>query len=123
MQISQPIEAPIEKVWDILTDTRQWPLWGPSISAVACSQRHITAGATGRVKTVIGIWVPFRILRFDPPSYWSWLVAGVPATGHRLQPLGPGRCALTFEVPAPVFPYALVCRRALNNISRLACRG
>lgn len=123
MRISQSIEAPIEKVWDILTDTRQWPLWGPSVSAVDCAQRYISAGATGRVKTVIGIWASFQIIRFEPPYYWNWQVAGAPATGHRLEPVGSGRCELVFEMPALAFPYTLVCRRALNNITRLACRG
>ena len=120
MQVSSLINAPIEIVWEILIDTRQWPLWGPSVSAVDCPKQYISAGMRGRVKTAVGIWVPFAITLFEPPTYWNWKVAGIPATGHRLKKFGPRSCEVIFEMPIAAFPYALVCRQALSRIARLA---
>ena len=33
-QIDCIIEAPAGIVWRILIDTREWPIWGPSVRAV-----------------------------------------------------------------------------------------
>jgi hypothetical protein len=120
MQVRKLINAPVEIVWEMLIDTRQWPFWGPSVSAVECPQQYISAGIRGRVKTSVGIWLPFAITLFEPPTCWRWEVAGLPATGHRLINLGPESCEAIFELPLAAFPYALVCRLALGKIARLA---
>lgn len=120
MQISKIINAPQQRVWDILIDTRLWPLWGPSISAVESPRRYLVAGLQGRVKTAVGLWLPFEITRFEAPDYWHWRVAGIAATGHRVASRAAGGCELSFEFPLWAGPYALVCRRAAENIARLA---
>ena len=120
MQVAKIIDAPLETVWQILVDTRLWPLWGSSIIAVDCPQRWIAQGVEGWVKTALRIWLPFKISSFDAPLCWNWDVAGIPATGHRLQRLGADRCELIFEVPYGIFFYAAICRRAMENIARLA---
>ncbi len=120
MHISKDIDASAEAVWKILTDTELWPVWGPSVVAVDAPQRWIARGVKGRVKTAIGVWLPFEITAFDAPVYWHWKVAGIPATGHRLIPQGPERCTLIFELPRGAFPYASICRRAAEAIALLA---
>lgn len=123
MKTAITISAPAARVWRILTDTRQWPTWGPSIRAVDCPDRHIRAGSRGRVRTAGGIWLRFRVTAFVPGRYWAWRVAGVPATGHRVEPTGERACRLSFEVPVPAAPYLLVCRVACRRIAALAERG
>jgi uncharacterized protein YndB with AHSA1/START domain len=120
MRVVKVINAPLERVWEILTDTRQWPVWGPSVSRVACPQRFISPGLQGRLKTAVGIWVTFEITRYEAPVFWDWKVAGVAATGHRLTKLTDNSCELVFELSFAAFPYALICRRAANRIARLA---
>jgi hypothetical protein len=44
MQVVKIINALLERVSEILTDTRQWPAWGPSVSHVDCP--FGTAGST-----------------------------------------------------------------------------
>ena len=85
MQVIKIINAPLERVWDILTDTRQWPAWGPSVRHVECPQRYIYSGLQGRLKTAVGIWVTFEITSCEAPVSWGWKVSGVAATGHRLK--------------------------------------
>jgi len=105
--------------WELLTDTSRWPEWGLSICEVDCPERYIKAGVTGRVKTVAGLWLPFRIDTFKEGKSWSWSVAGIKATGHRVESIGPGRCRVVFSVPLLATPYLVVCRLALIRIKEL----
>jgi uncharacterized protein YndB with AHSA1/START domain len=116
--VSRDIDASPDRVWDLFVDTRQWPAWGPSITAVECSDRRIRTGTTGRVRTVGGLWVPF-VVTSCADYRWTWRVAGVPATGHRVTPAD-GGCRASFELPLLAAPYALVCRRALGKLGALA---
>lgn len=118
--VSRRIDAPADRVWDLLVDTERWPDWGPSITAVRCPDRRIREGSTGRVRTVGGLWLPFEVTTCAPYR-WTWRVAGVPATGHRVEPLDRG-CLAAFEVPLLAIPYMFVCRRALRAIEELAGR-
>ncbi len=122
MHVVKHIDAPVETVWTILIDTQLWPVWGPTVAAVDCPQRWISSGVKGRVKTALGFWLPFEITAFEEPVYWHWKVGGIPATGHRLIKVSPHSCQLIFEIPFNAFPYAIICRRAAENIARLAAK-
>jgi hypothetical protein len=110
------IRAPASAAWELLTDTSRWPLWGPSVSRVESAGQFIGSGSSGRVLTIFGIWLPFRVTEWDSGQRWSWEVAGIPATGHRVEPLGTDRCRVTFEVPLLAVPYLAVCRLAAHKI-------
>jgi uncharacterized protein YndB with AHSA1/START domain len=120
LDISRVLNASPETVWKLITDTRRWPEWGLSVKAVECAEARIRKGSTGWVQTALGLWVVFRVTEFEEGRYWAWRVSGVPATGHRIEPLELVRCRLTFEVPTIAAPYALVCHMALDRIARLA---
>jgi uncharacterized protein YndB with AHSA1/START domain len=113
------IDAPATTAWRLLTDTDDWPRWGPSVRAVETSTRIIGPGVRGRVQTATGLWLPFEITDWEPDRYWAWRVAGVPATGHRVEPLGPKRCRVSFLIPHWAPFYRPVCRRALRRIAAL----
>jgi hypothetical protein len=115
--VSRAMPADRDAAWAVLTDTEQWPEWGPSVTAVESPQRQITAGTTGRVRLPGGIWVPFEITEFGAYR-WGWRVARVPATGHRVEATDTG-CRVGFEIPLYAVVYAPVCRRALAQIERL----
>ncbi|PLX86673.1 MAG: hypothetical protein C0617_00230 [Desulfuromonas sp.] len=123
IEITRDISAPATAVWALLTDTRQWPRWGPSVAEVRCSERNIRGGSRGAVRTPLGVWLTFTVTAFEPGRSWAWKVAGVPATGHRVEPQGRGRCRLVFIVPLWAAPYAAVCRLAAGRIARLAERA
>lgn len=128
LEVGRPLRADAATAWDLLTDTGRWPDWGPSVGAVECDDRQIKDGSRGRVR-VAGVWVPFEVdsltapgIETGRPGRWTWSVARVPATGHRVEPLGEGRCRVVFEVPPLAAPYALVCERALERLVRLVER-
>jgi uncharacterized protein YndB with AHSA1/START domain len=128
MWVTREIAAPAERAWDLLVDVRRWPDWGPTVSGarVGASEygRHrISAGATGSVCAAVGPWIPFRVTAYDAGRSWSWQVAGVPATSHRVEHLGDGRCRVGFGVPLLVAPYLAVCAIALRRLDRLLTAG
>ncbi|MEM4782102.1 MAG: SRPBCC family protein [Halalkalicoccus sp.] len=116
IDVTRVIDAPAEAVWDLLVDTRRWPEWGPSITDVECRDRRIRPGSTGRVRLVGGAWVPFEVTYRDAYR-WTWEVAGIPATGHRVEPRN-GSCRAVFEVPLLAAGYVPVCRLALSRLAR-----
>lgn len=116
--VSRVVSAPVAVVWDVLVSVDDWPEWGPSVSAVRGVEGRIEAGSQGDVR-VAGVWVPFTIETCDE-FRWTWRVAGVPATGHHVAPVGVDRCEVAFEVPVVASPYAAVCAVALRRIERLA---
>ena len=119
LEISVEIPAPASAAWKLLTDTSRWTQWGPSISRVESVEQQIGPGSTGRVQTIIGVWLPFRVTEFVAGKQWGWEVAGIPATGHRVESLGPDRCRVVFEVPLLAAPYLAVCKLAAGRIRRI----
>lgn len=118
--VQEMIEAPAERLWALLVDTEAWSQWGPSVTGVEIDRRMLRSASTGRVHTVLGISLPFRVTVFEEGRYWRWKVAGIRATGHRITPLGAFGTLLTFEVPWWAAPYALVCKVACARLARLA---
>jgi hypothetical protein len=118
-EVSARIAASASTVWRLITDTQTWTHWGPSVTEVDCPERYIRGGLTGRIRTPAGIWLPFSIERFDPGTYWGWRVAGIVATGHRIEPIGACLCLLTFTVPIWAAGYGIICRIALNRIKKM----
>ncbi|MFB6084689.1 MAG: SRPBCC family protein [Halorientalis sp.] len=117
LRVAREIDAPAEVLWDFLTDTDRWPEWGPSVRAVDCDARRISAGTTGHVETVGGLRVPFEITSCRDRR-WTWRVARILVTGHRVE--GERPCRVVFELPLLAGGYAPVCARALQELARLA---
>jgi hypothetical protein len=119
VEIGALIRAPHAGVWDILTDTACWNEWGPTITAVDSTDRYIRKGSSGRVRTISGVWLPFVITEFDDGTFWSWRVAGINATGHRVEQIDKKTTMVFFRVSVYAAPYILVCKLALLKISKL----
>ena len=116
-EVNRSFHVPCGRIWEIITDTDTWAQWGPSVSAVECESRFIRKGTAGKLKTAAGIWLPFRITGYEEGRFWSWNVAGIPATGHRVEQLKDRLCLLTFEMPLLAAPYAYICKIALERIA------
>lgn len=119
MKTSIEIPAPAAAVWNLLIDTSRWAAWGPSVTGVESAEQYIGHGSTGRVRTIFGVWLPFRVTTFVDEQRWDLEIAGIPATRHLVESLGPDRCRLSFEVPLLAFPYLVVCRVAVVSIRNM----
>jgi len=119
------IDAPPSEVWKRLVEFRHWPEWGPSVRAVEAhgQAEAVAAGVTGRVQTLLRIWLPFEITSFEPGREWSWKVAGLAATGHRVIPISPSRTAVEFSVPRHFAPYVRVLDRGLQKLKTVVESG
>jgi hypothetical protein len=118
--VRRPVEAPVEVVWDVLTDTARWPDWGPSLTAVESPDRYITSGSRGRVRALGAVWLPFEITSCE--NYrWTWRVARFDATGH-FAASHPAGSAVGFELPPIAVGYLPVCHRACARVGALARR-
>lgn len=125
LTVGRQVDAPAERVWSILVDTRRWPDWGPSVASAAVDGGDPAIGpdATGTVRTALGVRLPFRVTDWDEGRSWRWDVARLPATGHVVRELTPSRCEVVFEVPWFAAPYVAVCRVALDRIASAAVAG
>jgi hypothetical protein len=119
--VTERFARPPADAWDRLVDTAAWPEWGPSVAAVEASERHVVAGTTGRVRVArLGVWLPFEVTGCADRR-WTWRVAGVPATGHRVEAVaGSHGSVVGIEVPPVAAPYVPVCRCAVDRIAGLA---
>ena len=120
IDVSRTVAAPAERAWSLFRDAERWPEWGPSVAAVDCPVRFVERGTEGRVRIAgVGLWVPFRVTPCGDYR-WTWRVAGVPATGHRVDPRGGDRSAVAIELSPLAAAYVPVCRRALSRFAALA---
>ncbi len=119
ISVSRHYHASPQMAWQLLTDTTLWPLWGPTVRDVRCSERFIRKGSEGQVRTLFGWWIPFVITEYDDFHFWGWNVAGIRATGHRLIAYHENSCRIVFELPYWWLPYAFVCSRAATNMAEL----
>jgi uncharacterized protein YndB with AHSA1/START domain len=120
MNVACVIAAPAATMWELLAQPHRWPEWGPSVRKVECSDDEVRPGTHGRVRTPIGLWLPFTITAVEPGRTWHWRVAGLAATGHRVEPVDVHHTRVAFEIPVWGFPYAIVCRAALRNLAHRA---
>ena len=118
LKVSRIIRTRPEKLWDLLTDTRRWTEWGPTLKAVQSEARYIRAGSKGHVKTILGFWLPFVVTEWAQGQYWSWHIFNIRATGHRIETIDNACCRLVFEVPLWAGPYVIICKIAANRIAR-----
>jgi hypothetical protein len=116
--VKRAVEAQPETVWDVLTDTEQWPEWGPSISAVDADTRYIEHGSRGRIRLLGTVWLSYEITSCADHR-WTWDVARIDATGHFVSTHRDG-AVVGFELPVLGAGYVPICRRACARIGRLA---
>ncbi len=119
VEVSRSIDAPAALLWELVTRTRDWAEWGPTVTAVEGPEK-IVAGAVGRLRTPVGLWLDFEITDVDEGRFWAWRVANVSATTHRIEPDGEGRSTVTFSAPWWAAPYAGVLWLGLRKLDELA---
>lgn len=118
--VRRDIDAPVAVLWGLLVDPERWSSWGPTVRGAVLEDHRLRLGSQGTVTTVVGLRLPFEITAFEGGARWAWRVAGVPATDHTVEPLGPDRCRVGFGVPWAAAPYLAVCRMALSRLDELA---
>ena len=114
------IRADRSVVWRLVAEFGHWPSWGLSVRGVEAPVDEVAPGVQGRVRTVIGIRLPFLITSVVPGESWTWKVAGIPATSHTVVDRGDGRLEVSFGVPWVAAPYLVVLWLSLRKLRALA---
>ena len=120
LAVDKVIAAPSTAAWDVLVDLDAWPKWGPTVSRARLDPPHteLALHATGTVDTALGFAVPFVVTEFEEGRHWAWEVAGIPATHHRVEPVG-SRARVTIAVSWWAAGYLAVCSIALRRIDAM----
>jgi hypothetical protein len=123
IEVTTDVAASRSLAWELLTDTRYWPVWGPPVTGVEPEAAVIEEGMTGRIQPLLTAWFPFRI-ESCVDYRWTWSVCGLtpPADGHRVDNLGTDRCRIALELPLWAPWYIPLCQRALANLESLCDR-
>jgi uncharacterized protein YndB with AHSA1/START domain len=120
LAVERLIAAPPTAAWDVLVDLDAWPTWGPTVRGARCDPPHTELGlhVTGTVQTSLGFSLPFVITEFEPGRHWAWRVAGIPATHHRVEPVGDSSL-VSMAVPWWAGAYLTVCSLGLRRIDAM----
>ena len=96
------IDAPQQRVWDVLSDLEAWPLHVETVDTVEfLTPAPITTGSRVRLKQPKlpeGNW---DVTVWDAPSYFEWTqkTSGITSVaGHRVEALDEGRARLTLTL-------------------------
>jgi uncharacterized membrane protein len=115
------INAPQQRVWDVLSDLDAWPARIDTVEAVELlTPAPVTKGSRVRLKQPKlpeGIW---DVTVWDAPSYFEWTqkTGGITSVaGHRVEALGDGRArlTLTLDMRGLLIPVMALFYRGLTN--------
>ncbi|MGY1822549.1 SRPBCC family protein [Geodermatophilus sp. SYSU D00079] len=117
-------EPPAE-VWERYAVPARWPGWAPQITAVEFPVARLASGSRGRVRTPLGLALPFVVDAVDEAARrWSWTVSVGPVRLRLLHwvaegPDGGSTTGLRIDGPAPlVLGYAPLARLAIGRLVR-----
>ena len=123
------IDAPQQRVWDVLGDLDSWPQRIETVDVVELvTPPPITKGSRVRLKQPKlpeGTW---DVTVWDAPSYFEWTqkTSGITsAAGHRVEALDQGRARLTLTLDMRGFltVIALFYKGLTNRYMNLEAEG
>lgn len=115
------IDAPQQRVWDVLSAIEAWPQRIETVDSVELlTPAPIGTGSRARLKQPKlpeGIW---DITVWDAPSYFEWTqkTSGASSVaGHRVEALGEGRArlTLTLDMRGLLIPIVMLFYKKLTN--------
>jgi uncharacterized membrane protein len=115
------IDAPQQRVWEVLSDLEAWPRRIDTVEAVELlTPAPLTKGSRVRLKQpklTEGVW---DVTVWDAPFYFEWTTktSGITSVaGHRVESLGVGRARLTLALDMRGFliPVVVLFYKGLTN--------
>ena len=115
------IEAPQQRVWDVLSDIESWPRRIDTVDEVELlTPAPLTTGSRVRLKQPKlpeGIW---DVTVWNTPAYFEWTqkTGGITSVaGHRVEALGDGRSrlTLTLDMRGLLIPIMMLFYKDLTN--------
>ena len=123
------INAPQQRVWDVLTDLEAWPRRIDTVDSVELlTPLPLTKGSRVRLKQPKlpdGDW---DVTVWDAPSYFEWTqkTSGITSVaGHRVETLSEGRArlTLTLDMRGLLIPVVLFYKGLTNDYMTREAEG
>jgi uncharacterized membrane protein len=124
------IDAPQQRVWDVLTGLEAWPRLIDTVETIeVLTPAPVMKGSRVRLKQPKlpeGVW---DVTVWDAPSYFEWTqrTSGIASVaGHRVEALGDARSRLTLTLEMRgllVFVVGLFYRNLTNDYIRREAEG
>ena len=102
------VEAPAERVWEVLREVERWPEWAPTVTSVRrLDDGPLAVGSRARVEQPRIPPTEYVVTELEPSRSFTWVATGpgVRTTArHLLEDLGPTgtRVTLAVEQAGPV---------------------
>ncbi len=124
------IDAPQQRVWDVLSDLEAWPRRIDTVETMELlTPSPLAKGSRVRLKQPKlpeGVW---DVTVWDAPTYFEWIQktgASTTVAGHRVEALGEGRArlTLTLDMRGLLIPIiALFYKKLTNSYMDLEAEG
>lgn len=96
------INAPQQRVWDVVADIEGWPRVTETVDAVELlTPAPMGKGSRARLRQPKLPEATWEVTSWDAPSFFAWTQRSPGATidaGHRVEALGEGRSRLTLTI-------------------------
>jgi uncharacterized membrane protein len=115
------VNAPQQRVWDVLTDLEAWPRRIDTVETVeVLTPPPLTRGSRVRLKQPKLPEGDWDVTVWDAPSYFEWTqkTGGITSVaGHRVEALGEDRArlTLTLDMRGLLIPVVALFYKGLTN--------
>jgi uncharacterized membrane protein len=96
------VDAPVERVWDVLQDVERWPQWAETVTAVRrLDDGPLAVGSRARIEQPRIPPTEYEVTELEPGRSFTWVATGpgVRTTArHALEPLDGGRTRVRLSV-------------------------
>ena len=125
---SVDINAPVQRVWEVLSDVERWPEWSESMDSVRLDADTLQRGARAVVKQPRLPQTIWRVIELEPLRSFTWVSSSVGVTttaGHELTPTPTGcRARLSIEQRGLLAPLVqLFAGRLIGRYVDMEARG
>ncbi len=120
LEVTRTINAPPERVWQVLVDVQRWPGWTPSMKSLQFVEgNELSPNARVRIqqpRLPAAVWT---VTQVEPGSYFEWQASGPgihTVAGHRATAAGEGQTTVTLTLEQKG-PFTLLMGWWLKGIS------
>ena len=96
------VDAPVERVWEVLREVERWPEWAPTVTSVRrLDEGPLAVGSKARIEQPKIPPTEYVVTELEPGRSFTWVATGpgVRTTArHLLEELGTVRTRVTLAV-------------------------